>query len=97
MENIDGHVESDCLVFVSPVALKSDNQHNTPQLNEETTKEIPNTLISFSLKFPNFISNPVNTNGTPNLANGPTAAPSAFNYSTTSSPDGISSGSTITL
>ncbi|HQM02003.1 MAG TPA: hypothetical protein PLH98_15845 [Ruminococcus flavefaciens] len=97
MENIDGHVESDCLVFVSPVALKSDNQHNTPQLNEETTKEIPNTLISFSLKFPNIISNPVNTNGTPNLANGPTAAPSAFNYSTTSSPDGISSGSTITL
>ena len=98
LENSNGQVESDCLVFVSPVALKSDNQYNTPQLNEETTKEIPNTLISFSLKFPNIISNPVNTNGTPNLANGPTAAyPSAFNYSTTSSPDGISSGSTITL
>ena len=96
MENSNGQVESDCLVFVSPVALKSDNQHNTPQLNEETTEKIPDTLFSFSLKYPT-IPNTVNTNGTPNLANGPTAAPSAFNYSTTSSPDGISSGSTITL
>lgn len=98
LENSNGQVESDCLVFVSPVALKSDNQHNTPQFNEETTKIIPDKLFSFSLKFPTIISNPVNTNGTPNLANVPTAAaPSAFNYSTTSSPDGISSGSTITL
>lgn len=96
LENSNGQVESDCLVFVSPVALKSDNQHNTPQLNEETTEKISDKLFSFSLKYP-ATSNTVNTNGTPNLANVPTAAPSAFNYSTTSSPDGISSGSTITL
>ena len=97
LENSNGQVESDCLVFISPVALKSDNQHNTPQLNEETTEKIPDTLFSFSLKYPT-TPNTANANGTPNLANGPTAAvPSAFNYSTTSSPDGISSGSTITL
>lgn len=98
MENSDGQVDSDCLVFVSPVALKPDNQHNTPQLSEETTKEIPNTLISFSLKFPTIISNPVNANGTPNLMNGPTPMhQDTFNNSTTSSPDSIPPESTVSL
>lgn len=53
MENSDGQVESDCLVFVSPVALKPGNHHNTQKLNEETTERNPDTLFSFSLQYPN--------------------------------------------